>query len=95
MASAESSVSGVALGRATYVMRGLPILPIPSGRDCEALDLTPGYFMELRLPAFSGLGDEQKNQAVPYLTELVVCCTILHIQEGAIRSDKLLGSGRR
>ena len=29
MASAESSVSGVALGRATYVMRGLPILPIP------------------------------------------------------------------
>jgi hypothetical protein len=40
-------------------------LPIPSGRDSEALDLPPRYFMELRLPAFSGLGDEQKNQAVP------------------------------
>jgi hypothetical protein len=67
VASAESSVSGVALGRATYVMRGLPILPIPSGRDSEALDLPPRYFMELRLPAFSGLGDEQKNQTVKRL----------------------------
>ena len=70
-------------------------MPIPSGRDCEALDLTPGYSMELRLPAFSGLGDEQKNQAIPYLTELVVYCTILHTQEGAIRPDRLLGFWRR
>jgi hypothetical protein len=51
--------------------------------------------MELRLPAFSGLGDEQKNQAIPYLTELVVYCIFLHTQEGAIRPDRLLGSGRR
>jgi hypothetical protein len=63
--SAEISASGEVSGRATYVMRGLPILPIPSGRDSEALDLPPRYFMELRLPAFSGLGDEQENQAVP------------------------------
>jgi hypothetical protein len=76
-------------------MRGLPTVPVPSGSDSEALDLPPRYFMELRLPAFSGLGDEQKNQAIPYLTELVVYCTILHTQEGAIRPDRLLGFWRR
>jgi hypothetical protein len=76
-------------------MRGLPILPVPSGRDSEALDLPPRYFMELRLPTFSGLGNEQENEAIPYLTELVVYCIFLHTQEGAIRPDRLLGSGRR
>jgi hypothetical protein len=76
-------------------MRGLPILPVPSGRDSEALDLPPRYFMELRLPAFSGLGDEQKNQTVPYLAKLVVGCTILHTQEDVIRPDRLLGFWRR
>src|SRR5215213_5974192 len=51
--------------------------------------------MELGLPAFSGLGNEQENQAVPRLTELAVCCALLHTGEPAIRPDRLLGSGRR
>src|SRR3712207_7408433 len=51
--------------------------------------------MKLGLPALSGLGNEQKNQAVPYLTELAVCCIFLHTQENAIRPDRWLGSGRR
>jgi hypothetical protein len=76
-------------------MRGLPILPIPSGRDSEALDLPPRYFMELRLPAFSGLGDKQKNQTVKRLAKLVVYCIFLHTQEGAFRPDRLLGFWRR
>ena len=50
-------------------------MPVPSGRDSEALDLPPRYFMELRLPTFSGLGDEQKNQTVPRLAKFVVSFT--------------------
>ena len=70
-------------------------MPIPIGRDSEALDLPPRYVMKLRLPAFSGLGDEQKNQTVKRLAKLVVSCTILHTQEGAFRPDRLLGFWRR
>jgi hypothetical protein len=70
-------------------------VPVPSGRDSEALDLPPRYLMELRLPAFAGLGDEQKNQTVKRLAKLVVSCTILHTQEGAFRPDRLLGFWRR
>src|SRR5215211_3330074 len=51
--------------------------------------------MELRLPAFPGLGNEQKNQAVPRLAELAVYCIFLHTQENAIRPDRLLDSRRR
>jgi hypothetical protein len=57
------------------VIRGLSTVPVPSGSGGETLDLPPRYFMELRLPAFSGLGDEQKNQTVPRLAKLVVSCT--------------------
>ena len=77
------------------MIRGLSTVPVPSSSGGEALDLPPRYFMELRLPAFSGLGYKQENQAVPYLMELVVYCIFLHTQEGAIGPDRLLGSGRR
>ena len=78
-----------------YVIRGLPTVPVPSGSDSEALDLSTGDFLVLRLPAFSGLGDEQKNQTVKRLAKLVVSCTILHTQEGAFGPDRLLGFWRR
>jgi hypothetical protein len=45
----------------------LPITRLPLLGHGQPFYLTTGYFLKLGLPAFTGLGDEQQNQAVPRL----------------------------
>jgi hypothetical protein len=77
------------------MIRALLIALAVTGRGSQSFNFSAAYLMKLGLPAFSGLGNEQENQAVPRLTELVVYCIFLHTQENAIRPDRLLGFWRR
>jgi hypothetical protein len=70
------------------MIRTLLIALAFTGQGSQSFNFSAAYFMKLRLPALSGLGNEQENQAIPYLTELVVYCIFLHTQEGAIRPDR-------
>jgi len=70
------------------MIRALLIALAFTGRGSQSFNFSAAYFIELGLPALSRLSDEQKNQAVPRLTELVVYCIFLHTQEGAIRPDR-------
>ena len=49
----------------------------------KALDLSAGYLIELKLPTFTRLDDEEKDQAVPCLTKSIVCCNIHLCRDGA------------
>ena len=40
--------------------------------DGQPPNLAAGYLLELRLPAFAGLGDKEQNQPVPRFAKLVV-----------------------
>jgi hypothetical protein len=70
------------------MIRALLIALAFTGQGSQSFNFSAAYFMKFGLPAFSGLGNEQENQAVPYLTELVIYCIFLHTQEGAIRLDR-------
>jgi hypothetical protein len=57
------------------VIRALFITPLFASGNRQPLDFAAGYLFELRLPALSGLGDEEQDQAVPLFAELVVSRT--------------------
>jgi hypothetical protein len=56
-------------------MRALFITPLFASRNSQPLNLAAGYLFKFGLPALSGLGDEEQDQAVPRFAELVVSRT--------------------
>ena len=55
----------------------MPLLP---DWDHQAFYFSAGYLLELELPAFTRPGDEQQDQAIPGLTESIVC-RVFHTPE--------------
>jgi hypothetical protein len=79
--SAANSASAVTSWLGVKEMCGLVIVALRILRYGQPTYLAAGYLRKFGFPAFTWLGDEKEDQAVPQFAESVVCHALSHVRQ--------------